>query len=94
MGQLENEWNDVENDGKKLKGTHWDTEYTNGWEASVHNPQFKKMAIAHEQFKNSPAGHKLKKEVDDLIKALKQNVKVTDLPKEEALEEDEFVLED
>lgn len=92
--QLEKEWNDVESDAKKLKGTHWDAEYTNGWKDAVSNSQFKQMDAAHEQFKNSPAGMKLKKEVKELIGALKQNVKVTDLPKEEALdEEDNFDLE-
>lgn len=47
------------------------------------------MAQADEKFKNSPYGQKLKKEADDLVKALKQNVKVTDVPKEESLNEDD-----
>lgn len=44
---------------------------------------------ADDQFKHSPYGQKLKKEADDLVRALKQNVKVTDLPKEESLNEDD-----
>lgn len=96
ISKLEKEWNDVETDAMKLKGTHWESDYKQGWDAAVKNQQFARMAQSHENFKNSPAGQKLKKEVDDLVKALKSHVKVSDMPKQEALDEDDkyFDIED
>lgn len=68
---IEKEWNDVEAQGKALKGTAWETQYKNGWDAAVNNAQAKNLGTAIKQFDTSPQGHYFAKELNDLGKAIK-----------------------
>lgn len=79
--QIEGEWNDVEGQYKGLKGTHWETQYQQGWDAAIKNNQAKQLGQSIDAYEHSPQGHYMNKELEDLGRAIKENVKVTDIPK-------------
>lgn len=80
-GEINEEFDDVADQYDGLKGSKWDKQYHAAWKAALHNPesqQAKKSMIA---FKHSAQGKMLKKEIVELKKSIKKNLKVTDLPK-------------
>lgn len=82
MDTLEKELNDVQRQYEQLEGSKWARAYDRGIEAATSNHQAQNVAENFQAFKKSAEGKAFKKEMIDLKRALKQNVKVSDIPEE------------
>jgi len=82
LNELTDELEDVGNEYAKLSKTHWAKDYDEAWKAAFHNKQFKSVKRRANSFKRSKAGKALRKEMHDLKVALKEEVHVSDVPKE------------
>lgn len=79
---ISDELDDVADQYEKLEGSKWDKAYHVGWEAATKNTQAAKVQDAFERFKFSKEAEMLGRELEDLDNAIKQHVKVTDVPEE------------
>lgn len=82
LDKIGKELDDVDAQYKALDGGVWDRAYDRRVGALMHNKEAKYVEFRGKQFKHSPAGQALKKEVQELKWAIKKNVKVSDLPKD------------
>jgi len=80
-GEINEEFDDVADHYDSLKGSKWDKQYHAAWKAALHNNQAKQAHKSMIAFKHSAEGKALKKEIVELKKSIKKNLKVTDLPK-------------
>lgn len=80
--EIEDEAKDIEHQYDKLEGSEWDKAYTAGWEAATHNDEAHSVGRRWERFSKSKEWGMLAKELVELDEALKENVKVTDVPEE------------
>ena len=80
LDALADELTDVGAEYDKLAGSEWDKAYHQAWGAALSNRQAAALGRRMKSFKKSGEGQALKKEVVELKKALKENVKVTDVP--------------
>jgi len=80
LDALADELTDVGAEYDKLAGSEWDKAYHQAWGAALSNKQAAALGRRMKSFKKSGEGQALKKEVVELKKALKENVKVTDVP--------------
>merc|ERR1711988_211936 len=78
--QVSKELDDVSDHYEYLGTTHWDAKYKAAYKKLFTNAAFKKVKLAAKNFKHSPAGKALKKEVMELGKAMKKHIKVTGVP--------------
>ena len=77
---LNKELDDVSDHYEYLGKTHWNNKYKMAYKHLFTNAAFNKVKFAAKNFKQSPAGKMLKKEVMELGQALKKHVKVSDVP--------------
>ena len=82
MVELSDELTDVAYEYKYLEGSAWDKAYEAGFKAALATKQAAQVGRRWNTFKASPEGKTLKKEMVDLKMAIKNNVKVSDLPDE------------
>jgi len=80
MNKLSNELDDVSDHYEYLGTTHWNAKYDRAYKNLFTNQAFNKVKFAAKNFKHSPAGKMLGKEVNEFGMALKTHVKVTDVP--------------
>lgn len=78
--KVSKELDDVSDHYEYLGTTHWDAKYKAAYKKLFTNAAFKKVKLAAKNFKHSPAGKALKKEVMELGKAMKKHIKVTGVP--------------
>merc|ERR1712167_30548 len=71
MKQLNKELDDVSDHYEYLGTTHWDAKYKMAYKRLFTNAAFSKVKFAAGNFKKSPAGKMLKKEVMEFGQALK-----------------------
>ena len=88
---IDDELNDVEAEFKSFKKSKWQKIYEAKWEAAFKNKQAHSVHRRMKAFKKSPQAAALKKEMREFKVSLKKNVKVTDIPKNFA-EEDNLYL--
>jgi len=88
---IDDELNDVEAEFKSFKKSKWQRMYEEKWEAAFKNKQAHSVHRRMKAFKKSPQAAALKKEMREFKVSLKKNVKVTDIPKNFA-EEDNLYL--
>jgi hypothetical protein len=88
---IDDELNDVEAEFKSFKKSKWQRMYEEKWEAAFKNKQAHSVHRRMKEFKKSPQAAALKKEMREFKVSLKKNVKVTDIPKNFA-EEDNLYL--
>jgi len=81
VNRLSAELDDVSDHYEYLGQTHWAAKYDLAYKRLFTSQAFNKVKFAAKNFKHSPAGKMLKKEVMELGHALKTHVKVTDVPK-------------
>jgi len=82
MDELSNEVDDVADTYEKFFKSKWAKAYEQGWHAALHNQQAKGVKGAAKNFKHSPQGQALKKEMRQLKHAIKQEVHVSDIPED------------
>jgi len=82
MNIIEDEADDIEHQYKKLHGSKWDKAYDAAWAKATSSPEAKSVGRRFETFSKSKEFEMLAKELKELDMALKQNVKVTDVPKD------------
>jgi len=80
MNKLSNELDDVSDHYEYLGTTHWNAKYDRAYKNLFTNQAFNKVKFAAKNFKQSPAGKMLGKEVREFGQALKTHVKVSDVP--------------
>lgn len=80
LKNLDKELDDVSDHYEYLGTTHWNAKYKMAYKQAFTSPAFNKVKFAAKNFKRSPAGKMLKKEVMEFGHALKTHVKVTDIP--------------
>lgn len=81
MSDISDEFDDVADQYEALDGGKWDKAYTKAWKAATHNKETASLKRTMHAFKKSNEGKDLKKEVVELKKSIKKNLKVTDIPK-------------
>jgi multidrug efflux pump subunit AcrB len=82
MDELSEEIDDVADTYETFFKSKWAKAYDKGWKAAFETQEAKEVGQAAEEFKKSPAGRKLKKEMRELKHSIKKNVKVTDVPED------------
>lgn len=82
MDEISDELDDVADQYKKLEGSKWDKAYTKGWEAATHSKEAAAVGRRFHTFEKSDEAHALGKELKDLDQAIKENLKVTDIPED------------
>lgn len=82
LNKIGDEMDDVAYEYKKLEGSKWDKAYEATFNDLTTNKEAGAVKRRVQAFKASPQGKALKKELMDLKKAIKQNVKITDVPKD------------
>ena len=82
MDELSDEIDDVADTYETFFKSKWAHAYEAGWKAAVHNQEAKGVHKAAKNFKHSPQGKALKKEMKELKWAIKHNVKVSDIPED------------
>jgi hypothetical protein len=80
MHKLSKELDDVSDHYEYIGTTHWAKKYDRAYKHLFTNKAFNKVKFAAKNFKHSPAGKMLGKEVREFGQALKTHVKVTDVP--------------
>merc|ERR1712070_558525 len=80
---IEDEADDVEHEYKMLHGSKWDKAYDAAWKRATSSPEAASVHRRAETFGKSAEWKMLEKELKELDAALKKNVKVTDLPKDD-----------
>ena len=80
---IEDEADDVEHEYKMLHGSKWDKAYEAAWKKATSSPEAASVQRRAETFGKSAEWKALSKELKELDAALKKNVKVTDLPKDD-----------
>ena len=93
MDEFSDELNDVVHEYEKLEGSKWDKAYEAGWKAAMSSKHGQQLKRRVKTFRFSAEGKALHKEIVDLKNAIKQNVKVTDLPDHWKDEEDLLKIE-
>lgn len=78
------EADDVAYEYKKLEKSEWAKAYEAGWNAAIHNKEAQSVERRAKTFEKSAEWQMLERELQDLDLAIKQNLKVTDLPKDTA----------
>jgi len=63
MDDLSDEVDDVADTYETFFKSKWAKAYEQGWKAAVHNPEAKGVKMAAKNFKQSPQGKALKKEM-------------------------------
>ena len=82
VDDLSDELDDVEDEYKKLAKSPWGSKLKKVYTDAFTNKEWKSVGRRGEAFEKSKEGQALKVELDDFGKALKENVKVTDVPEE------------
>lgn len=82
MDEISDELDDVADQYKKLEHSKWARAYDKGWDAALNNKQAASVGRRFETFKKSEEAHALGKELKELDQALKENVKVSDIPED------------
>lgn len=80
--EIEDEADDIKHQYDKLEGSEWDQAYTAGWNAAKDNAEAHSVKRRWGRFTKSEEWGMLAKELMELDEALKENVKVTDIPEE------------
>jgi len=90
VDDLSDELDDVADQYEHLKGSKWDKAYNAAWKKALSTKAAKATFRRMHAFRGSKEGKMLHKEMVDLKRAVKKNLKVTDLPDsdDEDIEED------
>jgi len=80
---IQDEADDVEHEYKMLKGSKWDKAYDAAWKKATTSTEAKSVGRRFQTFSKSAEFKALAKELKELDMALKKNVKVTDVPKDD-----------
>jgi len=81
MDDIEDEFDDVMDQYKSLEGSKWDKAYHKGWEAATTSEEAESVARRWKKFEHSKEAKKLGASLKNLDETLKENVKVSDVPK-------------
>jgi len=82
MDEISDELDDVADQYKKLEHSKWARAYDKGWDAATHNKEARSVGRRFDKFEHSEEAHALGKELHELDQALKENVKVSDVPED------------
>lgn len=78
---VEDELQDVEYEYKKIGKSEWAPKFEQAYGAAFNNKEAKSLGRRFKSFQKSEEGEEITEAVDDFGEALKENVKVTDIPK-------------
>jgi hypothetical protein len=92
MMHLDDEITDVIDEMKAFKKSKWNQLYENQMKKTFSNKQAQSVHRRLVAFKNSNEGKALKKEMHDFKMSLKNNVKITDLPRFDEDSDDDMYL--
>lgn len=84
LDMIGDEADDVAYEYKKLEHSPWAKAYEAGWKAALHNKEAQAVERRAETFEKSAEWKVLEKELKELDLAIKQNLKITDIPKDAA----------
>ena len=79
---IEGEADDVEREFKELEKSHWAQDYSTAFDNLGKTYQAARVNQFAQEFEQSEEGQKLDEELEDLGKAIEENVKVSDIPED------------
>jgi hypothetical protein len=90
VDNLSDELDDVADQYEHLKGSKWDKAYKAAWKKALSTKAAKATFRRMHAFRGSKEGKMLHKEMVDLKRAVKKNLKVTDLPDSDSSDEEDI----
>ena len=89
VDNLSDELDDVADQYESLDGGKWDKAYTRAWKKALKTKQAQSVFRRAKAFKGSNEGKMLHKEMVDLKRAVKKNLKITDMPDLDSSDDEE-----
>ena len=89
VDKLSDELDDVADQYEHLDGSKWDKAYTRAWKKALKTKQAQSVFRMAEAFKGSNEGKMLHKEMVELKRSVKKNLKITDMPDLDSSDDEE-----